>query len=134
MERLPTLPRELESVSVGALVEGVLLGLTAAETKAAPESESVPILKTSSERVSVLRSMSYDDYMRTVEWRRTSEKVQERDGGCIVCRGTNWLNAHHLTYERLGREWWSDLVTLCHPCHYTYHRRMPDQHEPKDLR
>jgi hypothetical protein len=42
--------------------------------------------------------------------------AQLRDGRCRDC-GRRGTEAHHLTYERVGRERLSDLVLLCKRCH-----------------
>lgn len=46
-----------------------------------------------------------------------------RDGGCRGCGTVDNLHVHHLTYERLGRELLTDLVTLCAGCHRKQHGR-----------
>jgi hypothetical protein len=62
-----------------------------------------------------------------------SDRIYEMDGGgyepCRVCgffcqfrstddrSGRVWLEVHHLTYERVGRERDDDLIALCYYCH-----------------
>jgi hypothetical protein len=81
-----------------------------------------------------LEAMSYREYLRTPEWRRTRAAALERAGYCCALDVTHTedLEVHHRTYERLGRELAIDLVVLCRPCHRLHHdvfgrpRRRPD--------
>jgi hypothetical protein len=45
--------------------------------------------------------------------------IRRRAGGrCERCnKRTRYLEVHHLTYERFGRELLTDLQGLCKPCH-----------------
>lgn len=78
----------------------------------------------SADRLSALRSMSYRDYLRTPEWRRTRAAALLRAGNACSLDVTHGdeLDVHHRTYERLGAELASDLVVLCRPCHRLHHR------------
>ena len=40
---------------------------------------------------------------------------------CQICDCIHSLEAHHLTYERLGDEWLSELALLCRDCHQAQH-------------
>jgi 5-methylcytosine-specific restriction endonuclease McrA len=45
-----------------------------------------------------------------------------RDSKCDHCgRRTHFLELHHRTYERLGRELITDLELLCEQCHRSKH-------------
>ena len=65
--------------------------------------------------------MTYEQYLRSPEWRRKREQRLRLDGYvCQKCGKTSKeyrLEVHHLTYERLGHERMEDLQTLCVLCH-----------------
>lgn len=42
-------------------------------------------------------------------------------GFCPDCGERRWLEPHHYTYIRLGREWDSDGDLICRPCHEARH-------------
>jgi hypothetical protein len=59
----------------------------------------------------------YHRYMASREWAIKKRQIRERsDGKCERCRAPQEAT-HHLTYERLGDEWLSDLLAVCSPCH-----------------
>jgi 5-methylcytosine-specific restriction endonuclease McrA len=66
----------------------------------------------------------YNLYLQCDEWQALRERVFERDGG--ICRHTGCgrpaEQVHHLTYDRVGYELLSDLVSVCIPCHERTHR------------
>lgn len=75
----------------------------------------------------------YGMYLRSRHWKsRRRSLLVECKWTCQDCgaidpnrdkvRGTR-LQAHHLTYERIGRERKSDLVILCAACHKKRHGR-----------
>ena len=56
------------------------------------------------------------------------QKVFRRDGfKCVICGKAKNLNVHHITYENLGAEKVSDLVTLCRDCHEDIHNGKPNE-------
>ena len=62
--------------------------------------------------------MNYDDYMKSVEWDEKRALRFRMDGfRCYKCGSAVNLQCHHITYERLGNERMSDLITLCARCH-----------------
>lgn len=66
--------------------------------------------------------VDYDEYLESDEWRRKADKRKSLDDyKCQLCNESENLNVHHNTYERLGDEKMSDLVTLCQSCHADYH-------------
>jgi len=82
----------------------------------------------------VLRRATYDTYMGSKEWWLTREwwhaeyvRIIGHEPGCIAC-GAGWTlrhrDLHHRTYERLGREQFGDLISLCRPCHIELHQRL----------
>jgi hypothetical protein len=80
----------------------------------------------SAERLAVLRRMDYrTEYLRTPEWRQRRAWLLAATGyRCDRCNTYDkHLDAHHLTYERLGAEAPGDIVALCRPCHRAQHDR-----------
>lgn len=64
-------------------------------------------------------------YMRSPEWDIIRTAVKNRDNNqCVVCSSNKRLEAHHITYKRLGNEKLSDLITLCRNCHQAIHDRI----------
>jgi hypothetical protein len=84
------------------------------------EPRAAPI---SAVRLAELSTMSYRDYLRTPEWRRTRAAAIERAGGhCSLDHAhTGPLQVHHATYERRGLERPGDLTVLCEACHRLHH-------------
>lgn len=67
--------------------------------------------------------MDYDDFLATPEWHETAMVIKQRAGNkCSLCGQTFALTAHHLTYERRGREIADDLLVACNRCHMAVHR------------
>jgi 5-methylcytosine-specific restriction endonuclease McrA len=68
--------------------------------------------------IATLRQLDYDDYLLTPHWqRKRAAKLRQSGYKCERCRYPYGLEVHHLTYEHLGCEPLSDLVTLCRRCH-----------------
>lgn len=66
---------------------------------------------------------NYWRYLRTRTWSVRAARAK-RWGICQRCgTASASLDAHHLTYERLGRERPSDLVAICQECHRREHGR-----------
>ena len=42
-------------------------------------------------------------------------------GSSRLCNGTEGLDVHHRTYDRVGAEELDDLTTLCDRCHTLFH-------------
>lgn len=62
-------------------------------------------------------SVEYTSYMQSPAWQRKRLQILNRSGGrCETC-GRAATQVHHLTYERLGNEYMSDLLAVCEPCH-----------------
>jgi hypothetical protein len=73
-------------------------------------------------RLEELRTMPYDEYLLTLEWRtRRRARIEEAGGLCQVCNGNVKLNVHHRTYARRGCEPAGDLLVLCNICHAIFH-------------
>lgn len=104
-------------------------------------------------------SPEYERYLKSKAWKQKREAALKRAGyRCQSCGGAflpSKLDAHHLTYERLGHELPSDLRVLCATCHTegdatranrTYERRWsawankvygedwPESYEPEEMR
>ncbi len=64
----------------------------------------------------------YHRYLRSWPWKRCRARALLRDGlRCQDCGGELDLEAHHLSYARVGREDPGDLLTLCRDCHRRRH-------------
>lgn len=67
-------------------------------------------------------AVEYDAYIRSPEWTTRADAAKTRAGGrCQVCCSSRDIQAHHRTYERLGRERPEDIVVLCDECHGLFH-------------
>lgn len=70
---------------------------------------------------------AYAQYINGPDWQtKRLERLQHDNHRCSRCQSTETLQVHHVTYERLGRERLTDLLTLCDPCHRSEHGRDPD--------
>jgi 5-methylcytosine-specific restriction endonuclease McrA len=75
--------------------------------------------------VQALRSMPYQEYLRTDHWRTARAGALRRAGyACQVCSAKLDLHVHHRTYERRGCERENDLIVLCRQCHATFHGKL----------
>ena len=74
-----------------------------------------------------LENMPYQEYLQTEYWKRFAHNARKRAGyHCQKCgRGNTLLDVHHLTYERRGKEWYSDVAVLCRHCHSVIHGKEP---------
>jgi hypothetical protein len=64
----------------------------------------------------------YEAYIKSDEWREIAAKRMKKDGyKCVMCGATINLCVHHLTYDNLGTEPLTDLITLCKKCHKNLH-------------
>lgn len=69
---------------------------------------------------------AYSAYLRSPEWAKRRDEAIARVGGrCQGCSSTDRLEAHHLTYERVGHERPTDLMVLCDLCHSHEHGQEP---------
>lgn len=72
--------------------------------------------------------IDFYQYIKTQAWEEMRQKVFRRDGfKCVICGEAKNLNVHHITYENLGAEKASDLVTLCQFCHEDIHNGKPSE-------
>lgn len=75
--------------------------------------------------------IDYGAYIGSQEWAERRRYYVAKALHC--CQLCNWrspdgrgLNVHHRTYERLGREFDSDVIVLCRPCHAKFHDVLED--------
>ena len=67
------------------------------------------------------RGIPYAVYLQTSHWKSLRFRIFRLDKNrCVWCNRPGKC-VHHRTYERLGREWDADLVTLCTECHQKVH-------------
>ncbi len=66
----------------------------------------------------------YLEYITSPVWKAKAYDARESaDNKCQLCNGYKYLQVHHRTYERLGNEPLSDLITLCSDCHKKFHSK-----------
>lgn len=78
------------------------------------------------ERLAELRSMPYEAYLGTPEWRRTRDRALSRARWRCespLCQVGTGLEVHHRNYEHLGEERDEDLRVLCPSHHQGEHAR-----------
>ena len=72
----------------------------------------------------------YQNYLLGDHWRAFRLKVLAERRECQECGidyrkavklYRQWLNVHHLTYERIGQEKPADVEVLCYGCHMKQH-------------
>ena len=66
------------------------------------------------------RPKNYGKYLDSPAWSNLRKHILERDGYLCIC-GRKATEVHHKTYERTGKEYLSDLVSLCELCHRLVH-------------
>jgi len=77
------------------------------------------------DRIQELRTMPYEAYLKTSEWKAKRDQSLERDGyRCRACNSSEKLHVHHRTYARRGNEDINDLTTLCQSCHEHFHKKI----------
>lgn len=76
------------------------------------------------DRLRLLKTMLYSEYLQTKEWKNKRALKLEASGyACQICNAAGvQLDVHHRTYERRGAEAGGDLIVLCHSCHGLFHR------------
>lgn len=76
------------------------------------------------DRLRLLKTMPYSEYLQTKEWKNKRALKLEASGyACQICNAAGvQLDVHLRTYERRGAEADGDLIVLCHSCHGIFHR------------
>ncbi len=76
-----------------------------------------------------LKNMHYPEYLKTEHWQKTrKQKLTEAGYKCQLCGIENvQLDIHHNNYKNRGNEQMTDLICLCHTCHFKFHGKK----EPK---
>ena len=68
-------------------------------------------------------SMEYQDYLTTKHWTALKKVIKEQySNACSLCTSSENLHVHHRSYERIGREFWGDVILLCAKCHELFHK------------
>lgn len=62
---------------------------------------------------------SYSRYLQSEYWTVFCKHIRKKS--CFCCRLESQLQVHHITYERLGQEWPTDVITVCDNCHVAIH-------------
>ena len=62
----------------------------------------------------------YHLYLNSAAWYKKREQRMSIDGDVCAC-GAPAVHVHHKTYENIGKELMSDLVSLCEKCHTHVH-------------
>lgn len=67
---------------------------------------------------------SYALYLQSAHWRtfRALYRASDHPQICLICNDPEY-ELHHVTYERLGHEFTSDVVPLCREHHARAHER-----------
>jgi len=81
--------------------------------------------------------MTYKEKLKDPRWQKKRLEIMRRDGfKCVECGNDKIeLHVHHLKYS--GDPWEtsnSDLITVCHHCHYFIHVSINFQHWKEFLR
>ena len=67
---------------------------------------------------------TYAEYRGSNAWHTKQKQVLERDEHkCVMCSADSALDVHHRTYDNIGKEPLSDLVSLCRRCHHKFHHK-----------
>lgn len=70
--------------------------------------------------------MTYLEYIQSKQFQHRGDLAKEFYGfRCAICNSEKPLQAHHRTYDRLGREEFTDLIPLCDDCHAIFSQRLP---------
>lgn len=65
----------------------------------------------------------YKEYLKSNHWVKFRLKRLKEIKCCELCKEVKpYYELHHLTYERLGNEKFSDVVALCNDCHKGIHK------------
>nr|WP_319997596.1 hypothetical protein [uncultured Draconibacterium sp.] len=66
----------------------------------------------------------YCEYLNSQEWKDKRDLALKRDNfKCQKCKIKVADDVHHLTYENLGNEKLSELLSVCRECHIEIHKK-----------
>ena len=64
----------------------------------------------------------YVQYLHSPEWAvRSRACIEAAHGVCVKCRRRTAIQAHHASYDRVGKENPDDLEAVCLECHKSFH-------------
>ena len=66
----------------------------------------------------------YNRYLNSDAWVKKREQRMALDGNTCAC-GIEADHVHHKTYENIGKEPMTDLVSMCESCHNSVHQKSP---------
>jgi hypothetical protein len=65
----------------------------------------------------------YMKYISSNVWKaKAFDAIEAAGNKCQLCNSPKFLQVHHRTYDRLGKEPLDDLITLCNMCHSKFHK------------
>lgn len=66
--------------------------------------------------------INYNKYLESDHWKEIRKVILDRDDNkCQLCSSKERLEVHHNTYDNVGDEKLTDLITLCKYCHSNFH-------------
>lgn len=66
--------------------------------------------------------MNYRRYLQSEHWKELSAaKLEDANFRCERCHRRTQLEVHHLHYNSIGKERFTDLEVLCRACHQKHH-------------
>ncbi len=78
--------------------------------------------------------MTYAQYLASDHWQevRRQYRASNLPQNCLGC-GNPKVDLHHRTYNRLGREFLTDLIPLCRKCHHGVHGHLLEHYNGQHL-
>lgn len=69
-----------------------------------------------------MRKQFYKKYIKSERWKQVrAQSIKRANGICQRCGVEKAVQAHHLSYARVGDEPPEDLLAVCRPCHHQMH-------------
>jgi len=71
-----------------------------------------------------MNKQEYQEYLQSPHWKRCVYAMHQiRTEDCELCsQPSEEYHIHHMSYERIGNEQYSDLIKLCDKCHKYVHK------------
>lgn len=116
---------EMELATLKELVEKMEEPLIPLKKKKTSDVVYTKAIETN-KKIQDYKTMPYAEYLKTDHWQARRKKALGRARcKCELC-GTKdeTLDVHHKSYDRLGKEWKSDLIVLCRTCHSKFHDKL----------